>query len=184
MHPIKECLELDLSGEEFMAYALIMVNSTNERSKAETFVRKHGVPSPVIVEKLVKMDLVQAPFKSEPPYSYYDVIILKKGKERILELADELWDAYPATFPLSNGGMFVARTGSKDIVLQKYLNIIDWSETTHKEVMIQLKRYIKAVNAGKINGCKFSDWVDSHMWNTMKDIPDQDIEVSVFKVDI
>jgi hypothetical protein len=184
MHTIKECLHLGLTPEQYMAWKLVEINSTGERAHAQDYINKFGEPSDEVITALVDKGMVYAPFKTYAPYSYSEVTCKKIQRSVLLEMAEEFWNTYPATFPLSTGGMFVARTGSKDIWTIRYMEKIEWSDEKHKEVMHQLNRYIRAVSAGKINGCKLVDWIEGEMWNTMKDIPETEISVSAFKEDI
>lgn len=86
---------------------------------------------------------------------------------------EELWNNYPATFPLSDGKMFVSRAGgNKDDLINAYLKRINRNPNKHRAVMVQLERYKQLVKLGKINGHKISDWIMSELWNTIEQIKD------------
>jgi hypothetical protein len=99
------------------------------------------------------------------------------------DMGEELYSAYPATFNLSGGGMFVARTGmEKHLMIECYLTKIGRNSEKHKFVMRQLEKYIKLVQANKINGHKLSDWILNEMWETVAAIEGN--TSSPFKTDI
>lgn len=84
---------------------------------------------------------------------------------------EELWNAYPATFPLSNGGSFISRAGGdKEDLIAVYIKRIKNNPTKHKFVMAQLERYKEKVKLGKINGHKISDWITQELWESVADI--------------
>ncbi len=168
---IRECLGQNLSPEEYIALKLVEINSTGERHFASSFIAKHGQPEDAVITRLVERKLIQAPFKTAPPWSYTDVISLTISRAVMMDLAEEMWHMYPATINLSNGGTFIARTGgNKDILLLRYLDKIKWDESKHQFVIAQLKRYMDMVKAGKINGHKISQWIEDEMWDTIASI--------------
>jgi hypothetical protein len=82
------------------------------------------------------------------------------------DMAQELWDNYPAALPLGNGGMFIARKGpDKHEVLKLYLERINFSPEKHRFVLDQLKVYVKLVLDQKINGHRIHDWISNEMWD-------------------
>ncbi len=84
---------------------------------------------------------------------------------------EQLWNAYPATFPLSNGGSFIARAGGdKDDLIQIYLKKIKNNPNRHAFVMKQLERYKEKVKKGETNGHKISDWIATEMWNAVSEM--------------
>lgn len=84
---------------------------------------------------------------------------------------EQLWNAYPATFPLSNGGSFIARAGGdKDELILTYLKKIRNNPNRHAFVMKQLERYKEKVKKGETNGHKISDWIATEMWNTIAEM--------------
>jgi hypothetical protein len=88
-----------------------------------------------------------------------------------MEMAEELWDAYPGTFPLSDGGMFIARKGpDKHEVLSTYLQRINHDKEKHEYVLQQLKVYVKLVLERKINGHRIYDWISNEMWDIIPDL--------------
>lgn len=87
------------------------------------------------------------------------------------DAGEELWRAYPATFPLSNGSSFVARGGGdKDELIAEYLRRINNSPSKHSFVMKQVSRYKELVAQGKINGHKLSDFISMELWETIAEI--------------
>lgn len=104
-----------------------------------------------------------------------------------VELGEELWSAYPATFPLGGGGSFIARTTkgqSKDTIIRDYLKRIGNSEDKHKFVITQLGRYVKFVLAGKINGHTIVDFIQNETWDTVASIIEEKELADKFKTDI
>lgn len=98
-------------------------------------------------------------------------------------MGEELWDAYPATFPLSGGGKFIARTGmDKQKFVTLYCDKIGRSQEKHDFVMRTLKTYIKLVMTGKINGHKITDWVQAEVWDVIASMEPE--SASTFKTDI
>jgi hypothetical protein len=86
------------------------------------------------------------------------------------EMGEELWQAYPATFPLTGGGNFNARTTKglgKEVIISEYLKRIGNKPEKHLQVMKVLPRYIKMVQAGKINGHSITDFIKDEMWDTI-----------------
>lgn len=99
------------------------------------------------------------------------------------DMAEELYRAYPVTFPLAGGGTFVARTGmEKGKMLKLYLDKIGHNAEKHKFVMEQVARYEKLASTGKTNGNKLSVFIENEMWDTIAQIPDT--TSSAFKDDV
>jgi hypothetical protein len=87
------------------------------------------------------------------------------------DAGEQLFKAYPATFPLSNGQSFVARAGAdKDDLINMYLSKIHNSPQKHQFVMGQLRRYKELVKDGKINGNKLSDFIKMELWDVIAEI--------------
>jgi len=109
--------------------------------------------------------------------------LLDKGKELFAtSFGDELYEAYPAAFPLSGGSMFIARTGGdKGILAQLYHSRINNSREEHEFAMKQLHRYIKMVKSRKINGYKLVDWITNSLWHVIAEIPEDQPD---FKTDL
>jgi hypothetical protein len=85
--------------------------------------------------------------------------------------ARELYSKYPMTFPISDSGSFVARTGISPEELAKiYPKKIGYNVERHNFVLQQLAKYIQLVHARKINGHKLSQWVNDEMWDTVSEI--------------
>lgn len=105
-----------------------------------------------------------------------NLIIGDIGKEFVIddEMVAELWDKYPATFPLSEGKLFIARAGGdKELLLANYKKRINNSPAKHKFVMYQLERFVRLVMAGKLNGRKLSDWIAEEIWDTVAEIQEE-----------
>lgn len=118
--------------------------------------------------------------------NYYDIMnfeLTEKGEDIFkVSFGEELWNRYPAIFPMGGGKSFLARTGGDKMVLcELYHSRINNSEEIHNEVLKQLDRYIKMVNSGKIHGNKIITWIVESMWEQIAEIPEDDGD---FKTDI
>lgn len=103
------------------------------------------------------------------------------------EWGEELWQSYPATFPLGGGGSFIARTTkgqTKDTIIKNYLTHIGNNEQKHKFVMSQLPKYVKLVLASKINGHTIVDFIGNELWDTVASIVEEKELVNKFKINI
>lgn len=96
------------------------------------------------------------------------------------DIAQELWDKYPTTFPLSSGGNFMARVGDRDELMGLYLKKIKNSRKQHDRVMLLLDCYIELVDQGKINGTKLSNFITHHIWEVVEDIKQKEDENGEF----
>lgn len=87
------------------------------------------------------------------------------------EMGEELWEAYPPTFPLTGGGNFNARTTKgmgKEAVINEYLKRIGNNAEKHQCIINErLPRYIKMVLAGKLNGHSIRDFVMDEIWDSI-----------------
>jgi hypothetical protein len=95
-----------------------------------------------------------------------------------IEMGEELWDNYPATFPFSGGGTFVARTTkgqSKETILKTYLTKIGNNNDEHQFVLLQLKKYIRLVQTGKINGHTIVQFIEDEVWKAVAEIQTEEI---------
>jgi hypothetical protein len=104
-----------------------------------------------------------------------------------IEWGEQLWQAYPATFPLGDGGSFIARTTkghSKDVIIKEYLTKIGNSEAKHKFVMKQLPGYVKLVENGKINGHTIVDFIRNELWDTISGLVEEKELENKFKMSI
>lgn len=116
-----------------------------------------------------------------PPNTLPEMYIVKDHISHEIFATDddgeELWKTYPATFPLSSGGTFVARAGGdKDDLIEKYLKKINHSPSKHKFVMRQVKVYKELVRQGRINGHKISDFIGLELWNTIAEINEKEVK--------
>jgi hypothetical protein len=126
-------------------------------------------------------DLVERGFiedMNSPGETLPEMFMLKEEALRLFideDLAEQLWELYPPTLPLSNGASFIARAGgSKEEILALYRQKIDYRREKHDFVMKQLANYIKLVRAGKINGHKISDWIKMEVWDTVGELVEQE----------
>jgi hypothetical protein len=105
------------------------------------------------------------------------------SKSSLFEMAQELWDRYPAALPLGDGAMFIARKGpDKHEVLKLYLDRINSSPEKHEFVMKQLQAYTKLVLDRKINGHRIHDWISNEMWDIIPAL--EAASTGEFKTDI
>lgn len=87
-----------------------------------------------------------------------------------VDCGEELWQAYPATMPLSQGDKFISRFGDKDGIINTYERKIRKDLSKHKFVMEQLEKFVTMVNEGRINGMKIQNFVDSEMWDVLAEV--------------
>jgi hypothetical protein len=92
-----------------------------------------------------------------------------------VDCGEELWLAYPATFPLSNGEKFLARTGDKDEIIADYQRRIRKDVGRHKHVLEMLEKFKRMTAAGKINGMKIENFIISELWETLEEIDESQV---------
>lgn len=167
--PIKFCLRFDLTYEEYFAYHLVLrrdLNACNE------WIKQKGDFSKDVFKSLRNKGLII--ITSSNPTSISSVqssLLSEVVKEDANTMAEELWNQYPAAFPLSDGAMFIARKGpDKQEVLKLYLERIDCNPEKHKYVLEQLNKYIKLVFDRKINGHRIHDWISNEMWDIIPEL--------------
>lgn len=178
------CIEWKVSPNQYMILDLVKRRQRGNLEGIEEYLAVNPL-NPLELGVLTRKGMIKVR-KFEGPLKLEYITLTQKFAEKVFDntdMAEELWNAYPATFPLSTGGMFIARTGmSPDTLAEVYMAKIQSNPEKHREVMHQLERFIRLVHTGKINGRKLSDWVNEEMWETVASIPD-DMN-SPFKDDI
>lgn len=172
---IKLCIRNSITVEQYFFMWLVRKQDFNEpdsKSLAKQYVKLVKAFDLDMVRDLGMKGLVDdfnSPGKSNP-----ELYVLKPKAEAFFtdeDSGEELWKAYPATFPLGDKNTkFVARTGGpKDDLLDDYLQAIGFSRKKHQFAMKMLKEYTRLVHEGKLNGHKISDWIRQQMWETVAD---------------
>lgn len=110
-----------------------------------------------------------------PPNTYPELYFVKESISSEIFASDdageELWKKYPASFPLSDGGSFIARGGGdKDELIADYLVRINNSPSLHRFVISQIEVYKELVGKRQLNGYKLSDFIKMELWNTIAEI--------------
>lgn len=164
------CLAHNLTVKQFF-----IVYTTSRRWKgfgheAQQFFKSEPWTEEEIID-LVKKGILTS---SDGSYYYLSLRVNSEFSSSGLnnqEMGEELWQAYPATFPLTGGGNFNARTTKgmgKEAVINEYLKRINNNADKHQSIIReQLPRYIKMVLAGKINGHSIYDFVMDEMWDSI-----------------
>lgn len=173
IHPLlmKRMIEYKFRPYSIAAALLISERNGHNRAAVEAYLEKWPMGEESLWE-LINTDCIRI-LDGQPINALNAVMSPKYTLDRAesMELAEELWDAYPATFPLSDGGMFIARKGTdKYEVLKTYLERINHSEEKHRYVLEQLKTYVKLVLERKINGHRIHDWISNEMWDIIPDL--------------
>lgn len=168
------CVRNRITIEQFFILYLLARNDfNNPKSLGREYVERMGLFKADTLLELVKrgalMDL-NSPGEFRPELFMLSPEVRKQFAD--MDMADELWEAYPITFPLGQGKMFVARAGGdKDELLQLYLQKINFSTDKHRQVLLQLARYRRMVELGIINGYKISDFIRQELWDTIALVP-------------
>ncbi|MBR9700369.1 hypothetical protein GOV11_00715 [Candidatus Woesearchaeota archaeon] len=129
----------------------------------EGFDTKHDLPD---LEKKGFLENFNSPGKYYPEM----FMITRKCDEFFATnyAASEFWSAYPGTFPLGGGKIFIARSGIDLVEFQEfYLKRIDYSLEVHKKALRSLKIFDKLVNDGILNGKKIIDYVKEAGWDSL-----------------
>ena len=110
--------------------------------------------------------------------SYPEYYMLTPSAERIFATTnqgEEMWDAYPAFFPMHGKGTnFAGRSGGdKNHVISEYLKRIGNSTKKHKFVMKQITHFKNLVDRGITHGLKISDFVKTEFWDSVVEFPDE-----------
>lgn len=176
---IKLCIKHHIKVEQFYFMWVLSRKDFNKplkNSLARQYVKDCGAFKDEDIQDLVERGMVEdfnSPGDSLPEmYMVKDVIL----REFYVDEAEgeELWNNYPATFPLGNGGSFLARAGGdKEDLIALYLKRIKSNPKRHKFVMQQLEKYKELVKSGKINGHKISDWITQELWESIADIQEK-----------
>lgn len=178
------CIKHKITVEQY--FILWMIASKDwQKSSADSIVKQYllalrdnsfsGPINDEVYEDLVKRGLL---INLNPPgkSSLQNFVVSDISKEFMIDEDDamELWNTYPAAFPLSDGGSFIARAGGDpDMLMELYRRKIKYSPETHKFVMQQLRRYIKLVETGQTHGKKISDWIAEETWNAIAEMKDK-----------
>lgn len=167
--PIRFCLRFNLTYEEYFAYHLVLRKDT---AACDEWINQKGDFSKKVFISLRDKGLIITTSLNPTSISSVQSSLLSEVvKEDSNTMGEELWNQYPAAFPLSDGAMFIARKGpDKQEVLKLYLERIDFNPEKHKYVLEQLRKYIKLVFDRKINGHRIHDWISNEMWDIISDL--------------
>jgi hypothetical protein len=176
----KTCFEHDLDIEQVFLLYLLAEKNYDKDSLMFRYVLHFGKFPQDKIDSLIKegfLDDFNSPGKSLP-----EMYVLTKKSASIfatVDMGEELWNSYPATFPISDRGTnFIARAGAdKNHVISEYLKRIGRSVKKHKFVMEQLEKYTSLIERRLINGYKISDFVKQELWDTISTLdkePDVD----------
>jgi hypothetical protein len=176
---IKFCIKHGITADQFFFMWLIARKDfTNplKYSYAKQYIKSCGKFNDDLVQVLVEKNMIED--FNTPGNSLPEMYMVKENilSEFFIDesAGEELYNRYPATFPLAGGGSFVARAGGdKEDLIAIYLKRIKNNPEKHKFVMGQLRRYIELVKCGKINGHKISDWIQQELWDTVANIEEK-----------
>lgn len=176
---LRYCLKNGVTIEQFFIMYLLARNDfhlPDKQSLGKSYIHKIGMFDADAIENLVKRGFVE---NFNAPHEYYPEMFMLTpvSREQFLdfERAQELWEAYPVTFPLGDkGSRFIARAGGdKDELLNLYLQKINHSVSKHEFVLHQLARYQQMVIRNEVNGHKLGDWIRQEMWDTIAAIKEE-----------
>jgi len=178
---INRILALKLDPLSFYAVIAVQERRTENAKALQSYIEKYGVPN---YSSLFEAGIFN---KLDDRPACFDNVMLNleysNSKSDMFEMAEELWDKYPAAFPLGDGGMFIARKGpDKHEVLKLYLERIGFDSEKHQFVMKQLDTYTKMVFDRKINGHRIHDWISNEMWDIVVSL--ESASRGEFKTDI
>ena len=172
---LKLCIRHKITLEQMMLlYLLKMKEFEDPRSVSNQYITQVEVFS---AERVI-IPLEQAGYiiNLNSSGEYYPEFLVPTDKaDEIFAnelMGEELWNAYPKTFPIDGSGQFLARVGiEKEEFIDEYLRKINYDPTLHKTVMKRLGVYERMVKEGKLNGYKIVDWMRQRMWEV---VPDED----------
>jgi hypothetical protein len=173
---LKFCLKHKICIEQFFFMYLIArkdFHLSDKVSLGRRYLNEGNHFKPEDIRDLVDRGFVEN-FNSAGQY-YPELYMLTPLMEAVFaneEMAEELWDKYPATFRLhEKGSRFLARGGGdKDEILTLYLQKINFSRQKHAFVMEQLANYVSLVDSGQVNGYKLIDFIKQELWDTIATI--------------
>lgn len=170
------CYNRNLCIEQVFLLYLLSHGSAEKDSPLFKYIRACDKFKPSVMEGLVKRGYLDD-FNTKGN-SYPEYFMLTKKAEGIFatsNIGEEMWDAYPATFPMyGKGTNFWARTGGdKTHVISEYLKRIGHSTKKHKYVLKQIKHFRDLVERGIVNGLKISDFVKTEFWDSVAEFPDE-----------
>jgi hypothetical protein len=170
---MKSCVKNNVTIEQMMFLYLIKLKDFLEpKSVSNQYinkVRKFSVEE--VVNPLIEGGWLTN-FNSEGEYFPELMMATEQGDNLFANylMGDEFWNAYPAMFPIGNGGKFIARAGiEKDDLIDEYLKKISFDPIKHELVMKRLKIYESLVKKGELNGHKIVDWTRQEMWELIPD---------------
>lgn len=187
---LKFCIEQKISIEQYFFMYLIArkdFHLSDKASLGKQYMKLGYIFKPESIRELEQREFIMD-FNSPGKY-FPELYVLGESIQRIFateEMAEELYEAYPATFRLNDkGSRFIARAGGdKDELLQLYLKKINHSASKHKFVMEQLPRYVSLVNSGEINGYKLADFIRQELWEVVAQITEEKEKGGSFGRDI
>ena len=172
---LEVCYKYGLCIEQVFLLYLLSQGRTEKFSPLMKYIKACDKFDRSMMDQLVTkgfLDDFNSPGKSYPEY------FMLTGKAKVIfadeDMGEELWEAYPAAFPIEGGKNFIARAGGdKNFIITEYLKRIGYSTSKHKEVMKQLAKYKRLVARGIINGYKISDFVKQELWNVIAEFDDE-----------
>lgn len=184
------CITQKVSIEQYFFMYLIARSDFHQSDKASLgrqYIKLGYVFKPEVIRDLEKRGFIDD--LNSPGQYFPELYMLKEKVQRVFanyEMAEELWETYPATFRLGAGGQrFVARAGGdKDELLALYLKKINFSAKKHGFVMEQLRRYVSMVDSAEINGYKLGDFIRQELWDTVARITEEKSKGGDFGRDI
>lgn len=183
------CIEHGISFEQYAFLFLLLKQDFNKpfpESLAKRYVRKVGIFSSDAVTQLIEKDMIDdfnSPGKSLPEFYMVKEWVVEAIKCTETQ-GEQLWNAYPATFPLPGGVNYTARhagsLGDKETALATYLKRIGRSKKKHAFVMEMLKKYLRLVDQNKVNSMKLGDWIANQMWDTVNEIEETNYGIETY----
>lgn len=169
------CITHRLTVEQyFFLYTLARkdFHKSDKNSILRRYIKEVGKFSIDAIFTLVEKGFVDD--MNSPGEAYPELFMLSAKARQLFadyDMAEDLWNAYPVTFPLyDKGTRFLARSGGdKEELCNEYLRRIKNSTSKHNFVIEQLEVYKGLVNRGELNGYKISDWIRMELWDSVKD---------------
>ena len=176
------CIENKVTVTQYLFMFFLIEGSFHKpfaQSYAKRYIDKHGAFNSEEVADLIERGYVEDynTVGERRPEMYKvrdEVVVMMKVSE---DKAEELWQKYPPTFELPGGVNFIARhagvLGDKDNAKLVYLKKIKRSNKKHKFALEMLTKYLRLVDANKMNSMKLGDWIANEMWESVKEVNEE-----------
>lgn len=176
------CIENKVTVTQYLFMFFLIEGAFHKpfaQSYAKRYINKHGAFNSEEVADLIERGYVEDynTVGERRPEMYKvrdEVIVMMKVSE---DKAEELWQKYPPTFELPGGVNFIARhagvLGDKDNAKLVYLKKIKRSNKKHKFALEMLTKYLRLVDANKMNSMKLGDWIANEMWESVKEVNEE-----------